>query len=77
MSQKVAETASDGTWGTPVRIKGINGQDGQDGTDAPSITSVVTYYNFVQNGYTPTAAGTQSYETGWYADPEQATIPST
>ena len=77
ISQKVAASATSGTWGTPIRIKGINGQDGQDGADAPSITSVVTYYNFVQNGYTPTAAGTQSYETGWYTDPEQATIPST
>ena len=82
MSQKVAASASSGTWGTPVKIAGKDGQDGapgQPGTpgaDAASITSIVTYYNFVQTGNTPTAAGDQSYETGWYEDPTQATIPA-
>lgn len=37
MSQKVAMTSTEGTWGTPVKIKG---QDGKDGT---SVTILGTY----------------------------------
>lgn len=45
MSQKVAESASGGTWGTPVRIVGADGKPGAKGDDGVSVTSTeVEYY---------------------------------
>ena len=35
MSQKVAESATSGSWGTPIKIKGTDGQDGKEG-DSPA-----------------------------------------
>ncbi|HAU84323.1 MAG TPA: hypothetical protein DCW90_02065 [Lachnospiraceae bacterium] len=34
MSQKVAKSATDGVWGTPVRIKGYDGKNGVSGTSS-------------------------------------------
>ena len=36
MSQKVAASASEGTWGAPIQICGADGQKGNDGADAVS-----------------------------------------
>ena len=45
LSQKVAESASSGTWGTPVRIVGADGKPGTKGDDGVSVTSTdVEYY---------------------------------
>lgn len=45
MSQKVAASASSGTWGTPVRIVGADGKPGAKGDDGVSVTSTeVEYY---------------------------------
>ncbi len=45
MSQKVAASASGGTWGTPVRIVGADGKPGAKGDDGVSVTSTeVEYY---------------------------------
>lgn len=39
MSQKVAESASSGVWGSPIQICGADGQDGKDGTDGTNGTN--------------------------------------
>lgn len=45
LSQKVAASASSGTWGTPVRIVGADGKPGAKGDDGVSVTSTeVEYY---------------------------------
>lgn len=45
LSQKVAASASSGTWGTPVRIVGADGKPGAKGNDGVSVTSTeVEYY---------------------------------
>lgn len=45
LSQKVAASASSGTWGTPVRIVGADGKPGANGDDGVSVTSTdVEYY---------------------------------
>lgn len=45
LSQKVATSASSGTWGTPVRIVGADGKPGTKGDDGVSVTSTeVEYY---------------------------------
>lgn len=45
LSQKVAMSASSGTWGTPVRIVGADGKPGTKGDDGVSVTSTeVEYY---------------------------------
>ena len=38
LSQKVAASASSGTWGTPVRIVGADGKPGTKGDDGVSVT---------------------------------------
>lgn len=45
MSQKVAASATAGTWGAPVRIVGADGKPGAKGDDGVSVTSTeVEYY---------------------------------
>lgn len=45
LSQKVAASASSGTWGTPVRIVGADGKPGTKGDDGISVTHTdVEYY---------------------------------
>lgn len=45
LSQKVAASASSGTWGTPVRIVGADGKPGTKGDDGVSVTNTdVEYY---------------------------------
>lgn len=45
MSQKVAVSASGGTWGTPVRIVGADGKPGTKGDDGVSVSATeVEYY---------------------------------
>lgn len=44
MSQKVAASASEGTWGAPIQICGADGQDGQDGEDGQDGADAVTYW---------------------------------
>lgn len=41
MSQKVAASVTEGTWGTPIQICGANGQDGTDGV---GISKIEEYY---------------------------------
>ena len=42
MSQKVAASASEGTWGAPIQICGADGQNGNDGADAVSYWLVLS-----------------------------------
>lgn len=50
MSQKVAASATDGTWGAPIRIigetgaTGAQGEPGKDGTDGVSVTATTVEY---------------------------------
>ena len=47
MSQKVAASASEGTWGAPIQICGAdgqNGQNGQDGKDGSNGADAVSYW---------------------------------
>lgn len=45
LSQKVAASASSGTWGTPLRIVGADGKPGTKGDDGVSVTHTdVEYY---------------------------------
>lgn len=51
MSQKVAASSTSGTWGTPIRIKGLDGANGTNGSTGPSMvyrgihSGSTVYYN--------------------------------
>lgn len=57
MSQKVAATASDGTWGDPIQICGANGQDGSDGKDGNSILNITKRYTVNNDAKNPPKEG--------------------
>lgn len=62
MSQKVAAGAGDGTWGSPIKIKGENGIDG---TDAPRVMSEEKqFHTSTSNTNAP-----DSNSSGWAAAP--------
>ena len=57
LSQKVAASASSGTWGTPVRIVGEDGKPGTKGDDGVSVTSTDVEY-YLSTSDTELAGGT-------------------
>ncbi|MCQ2299682.1 MAG: hypothetical protein MJZ81_06125 [Bacteroidales bacterium] len=70
MSQKVAASASSGTWGTPIRIKGTdgvngtNGKDGKDGTNGTNGTNGVGISS-TAIAYATSSSGTTVPSSGW------------
>ena len=65
MSQKVAASATDGTWGAPIRIigetgaTGAQGESGKDGTDGVSVTATTIEY-YLSTSDTELSGGTWS-----------------
>lgn len=57
MSQKVAASASAGTWGAPIKIKG------QDGNDAPKVVSEVQQFHTSTSSTTAPAKDSDSWST--------------
>ena len=57
LSQKVAASASSGTWGTPVRIVGADGKPGTKGDDGVSVTSTEAEY-YLSTSDTELSGGT-------------------
>lgn len=57
LSQKVAASASSGTWGTPVRIVGAEGKPGTKGDDGVSVTSTEAEY-YLSTSDTELSGGT-------------------
>ena len=49
LSQKVAKSSAEGSWGVPIRIKGTDGADGVDGKDGVSIVWKGTYQSHPSN----------------------------
>ena len=69
MSQKVASAASEGTWGTPIKIKGEDGADGKNGTSGVSVTGVVTRYYIARgNSSSDKPDNGLSEDKGWFDD---------
>lgn len=66
LSQKVAASASSGTWGTPVRIVGADGKPGTKGDDGVSVTSTDVEY-YLSTSETELSGGT------WQADAPEIT----
>ena len=71
MSQKVAATAADGTWGSPIKIKGEDGTDGTDGTNGDSGDSVyvATVYKRATSQPTKPTGGSYNFSTNALAAP--------
>lgn len=66
LSQKVAASASSGTWGTPVRIVGADGKPGTKGDDGVAVTSTDVEY-YLSTSETELAGGT------WQSDAPEIT----
>lgn len=66
LSQKVAASASSGTWGTPVRIVGADGKPGTKGDDGVSVTSTDVEY-YLSTSETELSGGT------WQSDAPEIT----
>lgn len=66
LSQKVAASASSGTWGTPVRIVGADGKPGAKGDDGVSVTHTDVEY-YLSTSETELSGGT------WQADAPEIT----
>lgn len=66
LSQKVAASASSGTWGTPVRIVGADGKPGTKGDDGVSVTHTDVEY-YLSTSETELSGGT------WQADAPEIT----
>lgn len=66
LSQKVAASASSGTWGTPVRIVGADGKPGTKGDDGVSVTHTDVEY-YLSTSETEISGGT------WQADAPEIT----
>lgn len=64
MSQKVSINATSGTWGTPIRIKGVDGTNGKDGSDGVGIESQTEQYYQSAQQKKPSSADSD-WETGW------------
>ena len=61
ISQKISSSASTGTWGTPVKIKGTDGTNGTNGKDGVGVSSVVIEY---ASNTSTTSAPTSGWSTG-------------
>ena len=57
MSQKVAASASEGTWGAPIQICGADGQNGIDGINGENGVSIIWKGEFASHPNNP--------ENGW------------
>lgn len=66
LSQKVAASASSGTWGTPLRIVGADGKPGTKGDDGVSVTHTDVEY-YLSTSETELSGGT------WQADAPEIT----
>lgn len=66
LSQKVAASASSGTWGTPVCIVGADGKPGTKGDDGVSVTQTDVEY-YLSTSETELSGGT------WQADAPEIT----
>lgn len=57
MSQKVAASATDGTWGAPIRILGKDGTKGDPGNDGVSVSATTVEY-YLSTSDTELSGGT-------------------
>ena len=57
MSQKVATSATDGTWGAPIRILGKDGTKGDPGNDGVSVSATTVEY-YLSTSDTELSGGT-------------------
>lgn len=57
MSQKVAASATDGTWGAPIRILGRDGTKGDPGNDGVSVSATTVEY-YLSTSDTELSGGT-------------------
>lgn len=64
MSQKVAESASSGSWGTPIRIKGIKGDTGPQGVPGPAGDDGKVYYTWIRYADDVNGTGISNDPTG-------------
>ena len=64
MSQKVAESSSTGSWGTPIRIKGIKGDTGPQGVPGPAGDDGKVYYTWIRYADDVNGTGISNDPTG-------------
>ena len=64
MSQKVAERSSSGSWGTPIRIKGIKGDTGPQGVPGTPGKDGKVYYTWIKYADDVNGAGISNDPTG-------------
>ena len=64
MSQKVAESSSTGSWGTPIRIKGIKGDTGPQGVPGTPGKDGKVYYTWIKYADDVNGAGISNDPTG-------------
>ena len=64
MSQKVAASSSSGSWGTPIRIKGIKGDTGPQGVPGPAGDDGKVYYTWIRYADDVNGAGISNDPTG-------------
>lgn len=64
MSQKVAESSSSGSWGTPIRIKGIKGDTGPQGVPGTPGKDGKVYYTWIRYADDVNGAGISNDPTG-------------
>ena len=64
MSQKVAESSSSGSWGTPIRIKGIKGDTGPQGVPGTPGKDGKVYYTWIKYADDVNGAGISNDPTG-------------
>lgn len=64
MSQKVAASSSTGSWGTPIRIKGIKGDTGPQGVPGTPGKDGKVYYTWIKYADDMNGAGISNDPTG-------------
>ncbi|WP_294505703.1 hypothetical protein [uncultured Bacteroides sp.] len=64
MSQKVAASSSSGSWGTPIRIKGIKGDTGPQGVPGPAGDDGKVYYTWIRYADDVNGTGISNDPTG-------------
>lgn len=64
MSQKVAESSSSGSWGAPIRIKGIKGDTGPQGVPGTPGKDGKVYYTWIKYADDVNGAGISNDPTG-------------
>ena len=72
MSQKVAASASEGTWGTPIKIKGEKGEQGAQGKPGKDGRGVEEVKNFYLA--TGVASGVTTDTAGWTEQVQDVTV---